>query len=729
MERLRLSVLLLLSLAVRVHGQGGSEAHTRYADRYYEQMAYRQAVDEYLLAAKQGAVNEHVTKRLADCYLKLADTEHAEVWCAQAVKFLNRGPEDLLNYSMALKGNGKYAEAEEWMDKYLAVTRPQADGLRSNITDFAHKFTQGMDRFSIRAVSCNTPYADMAATWAGPGSVMFSSSRREKVGVKREAAWNGQPFLDLYIADRGGDGDLLNPRPVKGSVNSKDHDGPASCSAAGDQLWFTRTNTARSKSGVHRLSIQHAHREGDTWTGVEPFLYNNTECSVCHPAISPDGRVLVFVSDMPGGLGGTDLYMCRDVGGRWGEPENLGPVINTAYDEVFPYIAADGTLYFASNGHPGLGGLDIQAAQRTPEGSYAMVMNVGAPVNGPKDDFAFVIDAAGRSGYFTSNRPGGAGDDDIYLFDMHRPLEQRYLCTGVVVDDENGSPAIDVEVRLLDMDGNVLDNANTDAKGKFAFTVEKGREYKLLARLKGRFDGEAHASTENIDQQQIVSRELHLIPDAGIWLRCTVHRAEGIGFVEGVTVNVVNLSSFQSDVRTTGPGGDLTIRLQGNEQFEVLLEKAGYFSMSLPVSTVGMKQGIIDLNAVRPLEMEEVRVGRPVALKHVRWAGNGATLDPLAKAGLDALAERMLVNPGLTFEVGVHEDVRMPAEKARKLTQDRADAIVQYLRSKGVTKERVTGKGYGVEVPLNHCGPGVQCSEQEHAENQRVEYKVVSDGR
>jgi len=717
----------LLALAWTARAQGGADAHTRYADRYYEQMAYRKAADEYLLAANMGAVNEHVTKRLANCYMKLADTENAEIWYAQSVKFLNREPIDMMNYSLALKGNAKYAEAEEWMDRYLATTRPEGVPLRSNISDFARKFTQGMDRFSIRGVSTNTPYSDMGATWSGPSQVIFSSSRDVRVGVKREAAWNGQPFLDLYIADRTAAGDLVNARSLEGGVNSAQHEGPATCSVNGDVVWFTRNNAERSKNGVHRLSILRAQRSGGRWTDVQPFLYNNTECSVGHPALSPDGKVLFFVSDMPGGQGGADLYLCRDMGGRWGEPENLGPAINTALDEVFPFVGADGTLYFASNGHPGLGGLDIQAAPRSAEGGYPMVINVGAPVNGPKDDFAFVIDPAARTGYFTSNRPGGAGDDDIYAFEMHYPLEQRYLCTGVVYDEDDASPVIDVEVQLLDSVGSVVESARTDGKGKFSFSVQKDQEYSLVARMKGRYDGQAHLSTENIAQQQIVSRDLHLIPEGGIWLRGAVRYADRIGFMEGVTVSVVNLSSFQSDVRTTGPGGDINFRLQSNEEFEVLLERAGFYSVSVPVTTAGMTQGVIDLNTMRGLEMEEVRVGRSTALRFMRWKGNGATLDPVSKTELDGLAERMLVNPGLQFEVAVHEDARTGADAAMRLSQQRADAILQYLRTKGVPKERITAKGYGNSRPLNHCEVGVQCSEAEHAENQRVEYTVTGE--
>ncbi len=705
---------------------GDAEAHTRIADRYYQQMAYSLAADEYKLAAELGAVNEHVTKRLADSYMKLGNTEQAETWYAQVVKFLNREPIDLYHYAQALKGNAKYKEAEEWMDRYLQMTRPEGQSIHSNISDFAKKFTYGLDRFTVKNVSVNTPLSDMAATWDGEQRVIFSSARHETTGIQRLAGWNDQPFLDLYVADRMPGGDLSNVRALSGDVNGPMHEGPAVCDASGSTLWYTRNSRVRSKSGVMRLDILRAHRDGSGWSGAEPFVLNDPETSVGHPAISRDGRYLFFASDMPGGFGGSDIYMCKDLGGTWGEPQNLGAAVNTMENEGFPFIGADNTLYFASAGLPGLGGLDIFAAPRGTDGKYSMAINVGAPVNGPKDDFAFILDAAGKSGYFTSNRPGGKGDDDIYSFEMHMPLEQRYLCTGTVIDDDSGQPLIDVEVMLQDMQGTTLETKQTDINGKYSFTVQKDKEYRVLARLKGRYDGDQHLSTENIDQQQIIARDIHLVPDAGIWLRGTVRYKDHIGFIEGMTVNVVNLSSFFSEQHATGAGGDFSFRLQPNEEFEVLFEKPGFYSLSVPVKTIGVKQGIIDLDQATDLSFDEVIVGKPVRLKYQRWEGTGASLDPVAKTELDGLADRLQVNPRLFVEIGVHSDSRGDLVNEQKLSQKRADAILAYLVSRGIPKARLTAKGYGATRLLNHCAPGVQCTEAEHAENRRVEYTVTS---
>jgi hypothetical protein len=676
-------------------------------------------------------VNEHVTKRLADCSMRLGDMAEAERWYAVVVKFLNREPVDLYNYAEALKANGRYAEAEDWMDRYLAATHPDGDFQRSNLAGFVRKLQMDQARFAVRPVGINTPYADLAPAWLGSRQVVFSSSRNEPLIIERRAAWNGQPFLDLFVSDVAANGDLTDARPLPGTVNTRLHEGPATASANGDVIWFTRNNlfkgrTHRSQRGITRLAIFKARSGPQGFGQEEQFLYNNSEVSVAHPALSPDGRFLYFTSDMPGGFGGTDLYVCEDQGGQWGEPRNLGAAINTPYNESFPFIGADGSLFFASNGHPGLGGLDIMKAVRGRDGAWAGAINLGAPINSPRDDFGFIIDGAGKRGYFTSDRPGGKGDDDIYAFDVLAPLEERYLVSGVVYDDEHDTPMPDAEVRLLSEDGKAEATAISDAGGEYSFSVRKDARYKLVARARGRYDAEQHVSTAGIERQQIITRDLHLVADAGVWLRGVLRTKDGSAFVPGAKVNVVNLSSFYSESRVSGDGGDFDLRLQLNEEFEVLIEKPGYFSMSVPVSTVGMKQGIIDLNAARDLAMEEIRIGAPIPLKYIRWPQGGSQLDKLAKTELDGLAERMGVNPGISIEVAVHTDARGDMKGQQELSQQRAEAIAAYLRSKGVAKERVKAKGYGATRLVNECAPGVQCTEEQHAANRRNEWSVTA---
>ena len=728
-----LLTLLLIGLTGPLLAQRNADPYVREADRYYAQMAYARAAELYRTAAELGAVNEHVTKRLAICSTRLGDMAEAERWYAVVVKFLNREPIDLYHYAEALKANARYEEAELWMDRYLALIEAEGVERRSNIALFARKLQMDQDRFNVRRVSINTSGADLAPAWIGPQRVLFSSSRQGTGLIERRAAWNAQPFLDLFTADVTANGDLANVAPLEGTVNTRYHEGPATASASGDVLWFTRNNfykgrARRSQRGVSRLAIFRASRAGSGYGAEEQFLYNNSEVSIAHPALSADGKLLFFTSDMPGGYGGTDLYLCELAEGQWSEPKNLGPAINTPFNECFPFVTADGSLFFASNGHPGLGGLDILRAGRGDDGRYSGALNLGAPVNSARDDFAFIIDAAGKRGFFTSNRPGGAGDDDLFTFDMLAPLEERFLVTGRVIDDEHDTPVADTEVRLSDLDGGLAATTTTDAKGEYTFSVRKGRTYRITAQMKGRFEGEQHLNTAGIERELIASRDIHLVADAGVWLRGALREKDGPGFVSGAKVCAVNLSSFSSDCRLTGAGGDVSMRLQTNEEFEVVVEKAGHFSLSIPISTIGMRSGVIDLGQARELVLEPITIGQPIAFKHVRWAEKSAQLDPRARTELDLLAERLGVNPGVVIEVGVHADSRGDQQEQQELSQKRADAIATYLAQKGIGKDRVKARGFGASRLLNHCVPGVQCTEEEHAMNRRTEYVVTSVG-
>ncbi|MBK7944925.1 MAG: PD40 domain-containing protein [Flavobacteriales bacterium] len=727
----RALLILLLAITARAAAQVNADPFVRDADRHYQQMAYARAAALYRTAAELGAVNEHVTKRLAQCSMKLGDMPEAERWYSVVVKFLNREPADLYNYAQALKGNGRYEEAEMWMDRYLDAMRQEGPVTRSNITGYARKFNMDATRFSVKPVSVNTAFDDLAPAWLGNGQVVFSSSRKETLVIQRKAAWNDQPFLDLYVARVAPNGDLADARPLPGSVNTRYHEGAAVASSDGRTIWFTRNHywkgrAQRSQRGVSRLGIFKAVEQDGAFSDAERFLYNNPELSIAHPALSPSGRRLYFASDMPGGFGGTDIYYCEFLDGVWGEPVNLGSAINTAQDEAYPFVAADGVLYFASNGHPGLGGFDIFMATKSSDSGFAGAMNLGAPINGARDDFGFIIDALNKQGFFASNRPGGAGGDDIYAFDMLAPLEERYLCSGLVVDQENESPAIGAEVILYDEQGSLAARTETDAKGEYSFAVRKGTTYRLVARMKDRFDGEQHVSTEGIERRQIITRDIQLVPDAGIWLRGTLREKDRAAFIAGAKISVVNMSTFNTEERMSGEGGDFALRILANEEFEVLIEKPGFFSMSVPISTIGMRHGVIDLGTARTLDLEAIEIGRSVAFRHIRWPQSGTQLDPKARAELDLLAERLGVNPGVSIEVAVHCDARGDLAREAELTQRRAEAIATYLVGKGLSKDRVRAKGYGLTRLLNHCAQGVQCSEEEHAVNRRSEYTVIS---
>lgn len=726
--RVLFTYLLWVLVMGAVTAQGGSAAHVKAGDKHFDQMAYAKAIPEYQAAVDQGAVNEHVTSRLAQCHLRLNEPQRAEYWYSTVVKFLNIDPVNYYYFAEALKSNGRYDQAEIWMDKYLTVTN-RSGSHKSNISDFARKFAYDMDRYKVTPVSTNSAVSDFSPAWLGESKLIFASSRRESVGIQRRAGINDQPFLDLYTADVMPSGDISGVRELKGVVNTKVHEGPASCSNDAKEIYFTRNDlfngkSQRAKSGVHHLNIYKAIRTGDSWENISQFRYNKSDFSVGHPSLSPDGNTLFFSSDMPGGQGGSDLYYCQMIDGAWSEPMNLGMGINTEHDELFPFIAADGTLYFASNGHPGLGGLDIFAAPKQAVGNYELSINMGAPVNSLRDDFGLIIDSQGQRGYFSSNRPGGRGDDDIYHFEQLSALAERFLCTGLVMSDEFDTPMPNVDVVLMDSKGEILERTQTDPEGKFVFPINKDMEYKLVADALGSFDAVQHFESYEIEKRQIISSILRLKKEEGVLLR-GVARARNGGYVDDMKITVVNLNTFETSLSETGPGGDFAIELSSEDEFEIVFEKPGYFSQSVPVGTVGLAEGEVDLNSIRPLVFDVAEVGKPLVVDNVKWMGTSESLDGVAKAQLELLVERLMINPSMLIEIGVHSDSRGEVSENLGLSQRRADKVKEFIILAGIRGDRVKAKGYGSSRLINKCIPGVQCSEEEHMKNVRLEYIVT----
>ena len=725
--RVLFTYLVYLFASAWVLGQGGSASHVREGDKAYADMSYAKAIPEYQAAVEQGAVNEHVTSRLAECYLRLNDPQKAGYWYSTVVKFLNCSPINYYYYAEALKANSNYDEAERWMDKYLTAVNVTGSK-RSNISDFARKFAYDLDRYVITAISANTKYSDFGPAWLGDSKLAFASSRKETVGLKRRAGYNDQPFLDLYLADIMPSGDISGIRSLNGEVNSKYHEGPLSCSMEGNTIYFTRNDlykgrSRKGKNGVHHLNIYRATANGDSWKDLQEFAYNKSEFSVGHPSLSKDGMRIFFASDIPGGEGGSDIYYCDLVDGVWSDPKNLGTGVNTARDEMFPYIASNGTLYFASNGHPGLGGLDIFAAP-SQSGEYQLAINMGAPVNGPRDDFGLIIDDAGKQGYFSSNRPGGKGDDDIYHFKQMGVLAEHFLCAGQVVDAEFASSLENVDVLLFQEGGEEVARSKTDVDGKFVFPINKDLAYKVVAKVDGHFESIFHFESHDMEKRQIISCTMEMAKEEGIIMRGVTRSANG-GFVRDMTVSLVNLTTFETKTATTGPGGDFYFTVHGEDDYEVLFEKRGYFSQTVPASTQGLREGLIDLNKIRKLKFDVAEVGKPILVPKVKWRGKAKNMDGIAQAEVELLAEKLMVNPSMVVEIGVHTDARGDEAANIQLSQQRADKVREFLIVYGLRGDRVTTKGYGSSRLINRCIPGAVCTDAQHKENIRLEYIVT----
>ncbi|KAA1242429.1 OmpA family protein [Aquimarina sp. RZ0] len=465
------------------------EKRLERANESFDRYAFVDARKIYLNVAESGYASADLYKKLGDSYYFNAELEESVKWYEELVGSYSSeiDPEYLFRYSQSLKSVQRYTEADKVMEQFNTVTgNDQRAGYFVSTPDYLRFIEMQSGRFKLRRLYVNSEFSDYAPSFNHQGQMVFASSRRGGNSmIKTVHEWNEMPFLDLYISDILGDRKVLTtPKKIKGSINTRFHESSTSFSKDGQTVYFTRNNFTKKKlrsntAGTILLKLYRATLNGEKWTNVEEVPFNSEEYSVAHPALTADGRKLYFASDMPGSKGQSDLYVV-DVyeDGSYGEPRNLGDRINTEGRETFPYISDSGKLYFASDGHVGLGGLDIFIAVPENRG-FSIPYNVGKPINSSEDDFTFVLDEDTKIGYFSSNRYGGKGNDDIYSFEQTEDLITtcKQYVGGIVTDAYTRRLLPYADVVLLDANNQELDRTTTDAGGNYKFDVSCETSY------------------------------------------------------------------------------------------------------------------------------------------------------------------------------------------------------------------------------------------------------------
>ena len=439
------------------------------ADKAFEQMWYAEAATIYEEALKLHEETPSVQhlQKIADSYYFTGELKKASKW--YEVLFENYqdilSKDDLFKYSHVLKGLGR----KETADRILGII---AD------TDFedgtkAPSFLRYKEQVVLENLNINTKYSEFSPTIKMDGKVVFASASDSGFLKTRRYKWNNQPFLDLYEGsiEKGGH-QFMNIKKLSKNINTKHHEASATFSPDGKTLYFTRNNNKkkqRNKKNVNHLKIFVSKQIGDDWSDPKEVPFNNEEYSTGHPAMSPDGKKLYFVSDIPGGYGDTDLYVVDvDENGKFSEPQNLGAEVNSPNKEMFPFPTED-KIYFSSNRRSGLGGLDIYQSNMV-DGKYESPKNMGKPFNSIRDDFSFMLMDDNDQGYLASNRKGGKGDDDIYFFrnaKTENVIENRNVVSGLVVDAINNEPVANAIISLYDADNVKIVDVETGDDGTF----------------------------------------------------------------------------------------------------------------------------------------------------------------------------------------------------------------------------------------------------------------------
>lgn len=892
MKKIKSISVLLLLLFVNV-----SFAQLKRANKYYDNYEYVKAIQLYKKAVKKSD-NKEALEKIANSYRLTKNYKESEKYYAQLVKLSNVAPINNFYYGMVLKNNGKIDEAKEQF-KIYANSAPSDKKAEMSVKscDDIKIWISRTQQFEVNKIdNLNSVHSDFCPVMY-KNELVFVSERTMDMVNYTTNAWNKQPFLNVYSSSiaSSADGKVKFTKKVKTfswHINTNYHDGPVCFNAEQNVMYLTRVNyvlNKKDKNFVNLPKLYISKLNGKSWGKAEPFQYNSDSYAVAHPSISADGQSLYFASDMPGGFGGTDIYVCKKEGDGWGKPQNLGDMVNTPGSEVFPYIRKDGMLYYSSDGHSSFGGLDIFSTSKV-DGKYTEARNLGLPLNSATDDFGIVFNDDFTKGYFSSDRAGGEGSDDIYSFVA---LNKFLTVAGKILLSKNlADPAKNAEVMLLTEDGKVINVATTDNTGFFKFD-KLDPDKKYMVKL------------DETDPQFKDKSKYYLTDEKDKIIRVTVINDKGgkfifqnlpsdpnglpeLGASDDVTIagnllygenpskpmsnTVVNLVNDKGEVVQTATtnafGAFVFTDLPADENFIVKVDESdtqlapntkiiitnksgkemqttksgdtGNFKFSflaadkasLKLMTVedselrfDLKGGLITENKL-PIPSTTVNIvdekGKVVATtktdangifqfenlladKNILFAlddkdeklksfnkifltnskgviikefarANGvfvftilqadqnklgvlyvddpwlkvlqlknqvkkdsltivenvyynygeAKILPEAAKTLDKVINIMKNDPSLVIDLSAHTDSRSTQEFNLKLSEQRAKAAVDYIIKGGITKDRISGKGYGESRLINKCADGVECTEEEHAKNRRTEFKILS---
>ncbi|MCQ0113097.1 PD40 domain-containing protein [Zhouia sp. CL16] len=510
--KLRLLIICFLT-SISFYGQ-----KKFVADKYFNDLSYVKAAELYEEVVRDGDSTPETLYKLADCYYNNSESDKAGRWYEVALKEdkkYDKKPEYVYKYIQTQRSIGNYENANDWLKIFNDITEndSRTQQLQGNLANYFKDYakTEGV-YVRTQNLPINTADYDFGAYAVGD-KLYYSSGQPNG----KTYGWNGQPFLDIYQADVNSNGDAITVTGIEElkakKVNTPYHEANIAISQDGQTLYFTRNNVSKNNRlksdhrGVSHLKLYKASLVDGIWQNIEELPFNGSQYSVGHPALSPDGKTLFFVSDKKGGFGQTDIYAVSiNEDGSFGKPENLGKHINTEGKEMFPFVAKDSTFYFSSDGYLGLGLLDIYKSDIIHDNSAA-AENMGAPYNSQFDDFAFFMNNDLKTGYLSSNRPGGKGGDDIYYYEAFNCTQ---LVEGIVRDASTQLP-LEAEVSVYDSTGKLLTKVNSNAEGFYSLRLDCDKQFTIKGTKPDYRDTLLEISTTK-ENDMVIKADLDLIP-------------------------------------------------------------------------------------------------------------------------------------------------------------------------------------------------------------------------
>ncbi|KQB40646.1 OmpA family protein [Flavobacterium aquidurense] len=457
------------------------------ANDKYENFAYVDAIKAYESIANKGYKDEKMFQRLGNSYYFNGELLNALKWYDELFAMNEQQePEYLYRYSQCLKSKGNYAKADTILEKFnRKLTEDKRGILFESNKNYLEEIKSNSGRYEIADAGVNSNYSDYGSAILD-NKLIFASARDTGAVVKKNFKWTNKSFTNLYSAELMLDGSVGIPQRFHKKVNTKFNESTPVFTKDGRTMYFTRNNFLNGKRGrsekkITLLKLYKATLINGEWSNIEELPFNSNQYSVAHPALSLDDKTLYFASDMPGTLGQSDLFKVKiNDDGSFEKPENLGTSINTEGRETFPFISGDNELYFASDGRPGLGGLDVFVSKINKDGSYDEIQNLGEPINSKQDDFAFIINSKNRNGFFSSNRENGHGFDDVYRFTETRRLICEQELSGTITDADTNEVLANVTLILFDETKQNAIQVISDQNGNYIFpNVKCGKKYTI----------------------------------------------------------------------------------------------------------------------------------------------------------------------------------------------------------------------------------------------------------
>ncbi len=703
---------------------------------YFNKLGYAAAIPYFEKVQNTEFESTESNEKLAYCYLFTSSFANAESLYKRLISETKKA--DFFYYlGYTLLRQGKSSEA---MENFKVFSSMNPSDSRSKLfqsnPSYLEELVLQKPHFTIVETNINTKYDDFGVYPfpRGDGAVMVSG--RNKSGlVGKVWAGDDQNFLELYYTKTDQKEMLTEPIQLAHPINSSVHDGPICFNSEGNMVYFTSNSREKNKKGensIQQLKIYIADVIRSEWVNIREFEYNSSTYACGHPSISKDGKTLFFVSDMPGGFGGADIYKCTmDATGKFGKPENLGIGVNTSGQELFPWLGNDGNVYFSSNGRPGLGGLDVFVASAKTNGQ---VKNVGQPINSMADDFAMTFLPDGQVGYVASDRNGS---DDIYAIELIKPFTFMIQMKGKAVDSRSNQILANTKIELKDASGKVISTVISDENGLYTFEVEPGSTYSINA---SQNDYQQNSLSFVIPENSSeFTKDIAIIkkPTLGLGVLITDNYSKKA--ISGVQVKVTDVmkNSVLMNGQTAQDGrleaGLTTYKIGEAFNISIEINAPGYLAKKVNYIAKFDSEGLIQLHEKIDLNLQAVNLGGDLAkmlnIKPIYFDLNKFNIRKDAAIELDKIVKVLNENPTMVIELGSHTDCRGTQIANETLSQNRASSSANYIKTRITNPERISGKGYGETKLLNDCGcEGAvksTCSDQEHQLNRRTEFIIV----